>query len=476
LQTRLRDARGVEIKQHVNNLRDTIWDSLGKFVKEDSGLPYESKRAIREWVSLLGIVGVRSSDKCGTAKIKSSNERIEIEIGERLLNKLSSPEDWVWIVGHELSHFTLGHLNGIRKEKPLTDSFWNYTFDVIIESQMFKQLNFGAEFEKELRLKPLLANGFEKRAAIGAFLVNPFVWQLANVEPETFLRERIKENKLARRAVDFYKSLYPKKPGRTALPSVQVLNELMFWFDGFIPIWLPVIGEGDTGLGKNGDDKLKNHIGGTGTVVQNEIVQTKKKSLISLSRLISRVVTFDSENTLKSRQQILTRTVIPMMGRKDAAMLGANVYPVFFSPKVSCEVESRMRPQLYIDLSGSMAEEWSAVYSLISGLSGIVGEPVWGFSGKVVPLSGREIRMGIVPITGGTEMTCVIEHASTKKYKKIIVFTDGQFAESNSTIGKISKSANVDIYLVLFGGERNRSLQRIKDCSKAHYAKEVWIA
>jgi uncharacterized protein with von Willebrand factor type A (vWA) domain len=84
--------------------------------------------------------------------------------------------------------------------------------------------------------------------------------------------------------------------------------------------------------------------------------------------------------------------------------------------------------------------------------------------------------MGIVPITGGTEMTCVIQHASTKKYKKIIVFTDGYFAETFSDIGKIAKSANVDIYSVLFGGERNPVLQRIKERAKKHYAKEVWIA
>ncbi|HHS50148.1 MAG TPA: VWA domain-containing protein [candidate division Zixibacteria bacterium] len=454
-------------------MRREIWD---KFIQANGGLDKRVYFPLNSWMRLLANIAVEMSEQCDTARISRMGNMFKIEVGETFAENLKTPEDWVWVIGHELSHFSLGHLNKIRQSKPLSAMAWNYIFDVAIEARMFRQLPFSAPFEAEFRLKPLLNNSKDKSSAIGAFLVNPLVWKSAGVDIKKFIRSRITDKALAKRAIDFYFTLYPEGKDKPEPDFHVLVEELLFWLDGVVPLWLPIIGNGIEGkLPGWAQGPEESEVGGWESMDCNVEVQPLKIAIPKVAAEITRAVTFDRENTIERRQRVLCHTVMPVIGRKGAALLGAGIYPVFFSNKMMVNSPSNMRPQVFIDLSASMIRHWPHVYGLIGGIVGSIGEPLWGFSGKVVPLTMSQIRLGEVPISGGTAFAPIIEHAREKRFRRIIILTDGRFNESPSGIAEMVKRARIDVYVVLYNVS-SRTLMRdnLIESMIRTYAKKQW--
>jgi hypothetical protein len=80
--------------------------------------------------------------------------------------------------------------------------------------------------------------------------------------------------------------------------------------------------------------------------------------------------------------------------------------------------------QVYLDVSGSMDAEMPLVVALLGRLSRYIRRPFWAFSHVVAP-SRIERGQLVSDTTGGTSMTCVLEHVARTRPSAAVVVTDG---------------------------------------------------
>jgi hypothetical protein len=80
--------------------------------------------------------------------------------------------------------------------------------------------------------------------------------------------------------------------------------------------------------------------------------------------------------------------------------------------------------QVYLDVSGSMNAEMPLIVGLLGQLSRHIRRPFWAFSDQVVPATIVNGRLNAAT-SGGTSMTCVIEHLASTRPAAAVVVTDG---------------------------------------------------
>jgi hypothetical protein len=80
--------------------------------------------------------------------------------------------------------------------------------------------------------------------------------------------------------------------------------------------------------------------------------------------------------------------------------------------------------QVYLDVSGSMNAEMPLIIALLGRLSGHIRRPFWAFSDQVAPAVIEKNRLRTVT-TGGTSMSCVLEHLAKTRPAAAVVVTDG---------------------------------------------------
>ena len=80
--------------------------------------------------------------------------------------------------------------------------------------------------------------------------------------------------------------------------------------------------------------------------------------------------------------------------------------------------------QVYLDVSGSMNAEMPLIVSLLGRLSRYIRRPFWAFSDIVAPavIENGQLR---AETSGGTSMSCVLEHLALTRPASAIVVTDG---------------------------------------------------
>ncbi len=80
--------------------------------------------------------------------------------------------------------------------------------------------------------------------------------------------------------------------------------------------------------------------------------------------------------------------------------------------------------QVYLDVSGSMNQEMTALVTLLNRMRRWIRSPFWAFSDLVAPavIEGGQLRTST---TGGTSMNCVLEHLARTRPAKALVITDG---------------------------------------------------
>jgi hypothetical protein len=88
--------------------------------------------------------------------------------------------------------------------------------------------------------------------------------------------------------------------------------------------------------------------------------------------------------------------------------------------------------QVYLDVSGSMNAEMPLVIALLARLSNWIRRPLWAFSNTVVPalIESGQLKTST---TGGTSMTCVLEHVAKTRPAAAIVLTDGYIEQLGQT-------------------------------------------
>ncbi len=80
--------------------------------------------------------------------------------------------------------------------------------------------------------------------------------------------------------------------------------------------------------------------------------------------------------------------------------------------------------QVYLDVSGSMYAEMPLIVALLGRLVRYIRRPFWAFSTEVAPARIERGQL-LADTTGGTSMTCVLEHLARTKPEAAVVVTDG---------------------------------------------------
>lgn len=80
--------------------------------------------------------------------------------------------------------------------------------------------------------------------------------------------------------------------------------------------------------------------------------------------------------------------------------------------------------QVYLDVSGSMYAEMPLIVALLGRLTRYIRRPFWAFSTEVAParIEGGQL---LADTTGGTSLTCVLEHLARTRPPAAVVVTDG---------------------------------------------------
>ncbi|MDO9170540.1 MAG: hypothetical protein Q7W29_01775 [bacterium] len=102
--------------------------------------------------------------------------------------------------------------------------------------------------------------------------------------------------------------------------------------------------------------------------------------------------------------------------------------------------------QVYLDVSGSMYAEMPHLVALLGQLTGLIRRPFWAFSTHVAP---AVIERGVLKAqtTGGTSMTCVLEHLIRTRPASAVVVTDGYIEALDRQL--VAKTAGTRLHVLV---------------------------
>lgn len=135
-------------------------------------------------------------------------------------------------------------------------------------------------------------------------------------------------------------------------------------------------------------------------------------------------VTPDPFSTVQEKEE--RESSLPVLNERDRRAFLRSLWSPLI-PDVSWAVPTT-RPvgtcQVYLDVSGSMNNELSALVGLLNRLKRFIRLPFWAFSDEVVPAVIEQGRL-ITDTSGGTSMNAVLEHVVQTRPGKAVVITDG---------------------------------------------------
>ena len=140
--------------------------------------------------------------------------------------------------------------------------------------------------------------------------------------------------------------------------------------------------------------------------------------------VIRKYITPDRQS--RSRREESWSYRIPVLSPADRrAFLRAQWSP--FLPEAAWEGQRLKQDgtaQVYLDVSGSMDQEMPMIIYLLNRLGRHIRRPFWAFSNEVAPavIERGQLRTST---TGGTSMSCVLEHVAKTRPDAAIVVTDG---------------------------------------------------
>ena len=157
---------------------------------------------------------------------------------------------------------------------------------------------------------------------------------------------------------------------------------------------------------------------------------------------------------------------IPVLSATDRrAFLGAMWLP--YLPEANW-AGTRRSPtgttQVYLDVSGSMHAEIPHIVSLLGRLQTHIRKPLWAFSDEVAAAVIRGGRL-ITSTSGGTSMTCVLEHLCKTRPAAAVIVTDGYIETVSKQL--IRKVKGIRIHALL---SRDGSATKLKEAG-IHYTQ-----
>ena len=113
--------------------------------------------------------------------------------------------------------------------------------------------------------------------------------------------------------------------------------------------------------------------------------------------------------------------------------------------------------QVYLDVSGSMSAEMPHVVRLLGRLQSHICKPLWAFSDEVAPATITKGRL-VTSTSGGTSMSCVLEHLSRTRPAAAVVVTDGFIEKVPKSL--LRKVSGIRIHILL---SRDGSATQLKE-------------
>jgi hypothetical protein len=162
-------------------------------------------------------------------------------------------------------------------------------------------------------------------------------------------------------------------------------------------------------------------------------------------------------NTIKCfwEREKRVSSVIPIKpSNTDLMTLALGYVPTLWNNRVNTTGTCEKNVAIYLDVSGSVDTYLPKILGVISSLrKGI--KTIFCFSTVVHEQQMSELRAGQVKTTGGTNFTCIVEHAVENKIDKTIIFTDGH-ANLSTRAQELATTHIKDAAVVFFGSNTNK--------------------
>jgi hypothetical protein len=113
--------------------------------------------------------------------------------------------------------------------------------------------------------------------------------------------------------------------------------------------------------------------------------------------------------------------------------------------------------QVYLDVSGSMSAEMPLIVALLARLGKHIRQPLWAFSDVVAPAVIKHNRL-YADTTGGTSISCVLQHVATTRPGSAVIVTDGYIETLDSRL--LTKTAATRLHAIVTRDGSPHSLAR----------------
>ncbi len=119
---------------------------------------------------------------------------------------------------------------------------------------------------------------------------------------------------------------------------------------------------------------------------------------------------------------------------------------------------SRGTAQVYLDVSGSMSAEMPLIVTLLARLGKHIRRPFWAFSDVVAPAIIKNNQLQ-ADTTGGTSISCVLEHIATTRPDSAVILTDGYIEAVDAQL--IKKTSGTRLHAIVTRDGSPHALARV---------------
>jgi hypothetical protein len=376
---------------------------------------------------LLSLLDIRASDTVDTACVTLGGRSRLLLNPHFVDSRCRTDETLAMLVMHELFHVLLGHTRLFERITPAQ----NFAFDAVINAQLcllfpapastalFRDLYAADRLPWALLRPPDGWGGHAPQWVLKgqAGRIHRSLYTDASVTyGELFgLLERLFQEAGAV-AGSKGKLLGSHREGKTAGsgPDPEVTREIR----EIIARW-PML---DRGSGR--DD------GGELTRKRLRLARARREAVGAIRRALWPLLDLaDGVSTTPRRAWIDMRISLPFRSGADRraelkALLGEE--PLFFQGRASAPgLERHRRAHVYVDVSGSMAEELALIYGALLPLLDCLHPRIHLFSTRVEDVGPAELKRGEVASAWGTDIVCVTTHLLERRVRRALIITDG---------------------------------------------------
>jgi hypothetical protein len=128
--------------------------------------------------------------------------------------------------------------------------------------------------------------------------------------------------------------------------------------------------------------------------------------------------------------------------------------PVLFATQTTRLQPRRSGGAIYLDVSGSMDMLLPSCHAALVPLRRALDLTVHCFSTEVVTAAGSSFDRGLLPTTGGTDLTPVFSHIISRGARgprRVLILSDGHFGDPPESLSRAVRSLGVAVHLAVVG-------------------------